>query len=234
MLNSRKSKNSEKKQKIILIGAGVAAQVICTVLKEDPSVEIHGFAVHEVFITQNIIEGVPVVAIENLLNLYNPKDFFCINGVGYSNLNQNRESIFFEIKSLGYNFLTYAHPSANILSNKIGEGTFIMPGVVIEPYSKVGYNTVIWSNAVVAHHVEIENHCWVASGVVIAGESRIKKNVFLGINSTVIDKIIVGEYSLIGAGALITKDTADAGVFLTRPAEKHRFNSLDYTKFLSL
>ena len=225
---------NETKRKVILIGSALAAQLMYKVLQQDPSIEVTAFAVNEEFLDKLEIEGIKVYSIESLPKYFSPDDYVCINGVGYSNVNQNRESTFNQLKSLGYEFLTYIHPSATILTEEIGEGTFIMPGAVIEPFAEVGCNTVVWSNAVVAHHVIIGDNCWIASGVVIAGESEIKKNVFLGVNATITNKITVGEFNIVGAGALITKDTESEHVFLARSGEKHRFDSKNYAKFFGL
>lgn len=217
--------------KIIILGNSIAAHIIYGILARDKSIEVVAFAVSARYIKEQEMFGKPVHAIENLVESYAPGSLKFINATGYKNLNQNRELLFRKVKELGYDFVTYIHQNATILTDDIGEGVFIMPGVVIEPYAVIGNNTVIWSNSVIAHHASISENCWIASGCVVAGQSVIGRNTFLGVNSTVVNNIVVGDYNLIGAGALISKNTSPQDVFLARSGEKHRFDSHNYVTF---
>jgi sugar O-acyltransferase (sialic acid O-acetyltransferase NeuD family) len=218
-------------EKIIIIGNAIAAQIIFALLKQDTTLDIVAFSVNATYIRDNILCGKPVYALETLSEKYAPDQYQLINAIGYSNLNKNRESTFLEAKKQGFKFKNYIHPTAVILSEIVGEGVFIMPGAVIEPFSIIGANTVIWSNSVIAHHAFIQDHCWIASGCVIAGEAQIGRNSFLGVNATVVNKVSVGEYNIIGAGTLIVKNTERKAVILARAGEQHRFDSENYAKF---
>ena len=48
----------------------------------------------------------------------------------------------------------------------------------------------------------------------ISGHCEIKSNCFLGVNSTVGHGVKVAKETLLGAGAVITKDTEEKGVYL--------------------
>ena len=229
MLNLKNKLN----KKVIILGDAIGAQVMSKLLKQNPTIEIAAYAVNAQYHNKKEIDGTKVYPLENLLDHFPANQYQLVNGLGYSNVNRNREIIFHQAKEMGYQFLTYIDSKATALTQSIGEGVFIMPGAVIEPYASIGANTVIWSNSTIAHHVIIEENCWIASGVVIAGGSKIKKNAFLGVNSTIVDKVTVYEANIIGAGALITKSTCVENVFLARSGEKHRFDSENYAKFFN-
>lgn len=218
--------------KLVIIGDAAGAEIMYAVIENDPRIEVSAFSVHNAFLKKPQMFGKQIVSFEDLPKLFPPAEFKLINAIGYSNINKNRESLFLQAKALGYDFYTYIHPSATILSKEIGEGTFVMAGVVIEPFTKIRANTVIWSNSVVAHHAIIDENCWVASGVIISGEARIKKNCFIGVNSTVVNKVVVEEYNILGAQTLITKNTAPSSVYISRSGEPHRFSSEDYAKHI--
>ena len=106
-----------------------------------------------------------------------------------------------------------------------------MDHVSVHPYVKIGNNNFFWSNSVVAHHSSIENNCWVASGVTISGVTTIKSNAFLGVNATIGHQIIIERENFIGANTLISKNTKEKEVFVSRDGEKYRLDSERFLQF---
>ena len=104
----------------------------------------------------------------------------------------------------------------------------------IEPYARVGAHTRVWSNVTLAHHSSVEDHCWVAAGTVISGQARVLRNTFLGVGCTVVNSVTVGEFNVVGAGALISRDTKPHSVHLARSAEPFRYSSEDYVKHFGI
>ena len=68
----------------------------------------------------------------------------------------------------------------------------------------------------------------------IGALANIKNNVFIGQSSTVVSGKVesIGEYSLVGAGSLVTKSIPSNVVAVGSPAKelKQRFNNLDNEK----
>ena len=160
------------------------------------------------------------------------KDYKVVLGIGYSNLNQNREAIFNRIKSMGYTLETYIHPSAVVhYGATIGEGSMVLSNSVVEPFAEIGCNSLIWSNCTIAHHSKVHSHCWIASNTVLSGEASIKDLSFIGVGCTIVNKVTVEKLNIIGAGSLITKNTRPEEVFLSRNAEKHRFDAINYAQY---
>ena len=56
----------------------------------------------------------------------------------------------------------------------------------------------------------------------------------MGVNATVVNNITIGEYNVIGGGALMTKDTKANTVHLARSAEPWRFTAEDYAKYFGV
>jgi len=216
---------------IIIVGHTNAARIFFAILSKDPQINIAAFTVHEAFLDADQLFGVKLVAFETLSSRFSPDEYSIVNGVGYGNVNRNRELTYLAAKEAGYPLFTYVHPSATNLAENVGEGVFVMPGAVIEPYARLGANSVVCSNTTVAHDSIIEENCWLASGTVVSGGAHIKRNTFLGVNSTIVNNIIVEEYNIIGAQTLIAKNTAKNGVYLSRPGEPHRFASEDYARY---
>jgi len=219
-------------KKIIIIGNEIGAKTLYGYLHNDSRYKIVAFSVDKEYIKENDIMNVPVVAIENLQMKYPNNEYSIILGIGYKNLNKNREDMFNRIKEMGYIIETYIHPSAVILNdNNIGEGSMIFAGAVIEPHTKIGNNSLIWANCVIAHNAEIADNAWIASNSIISGEAKIHNNTFIGVNCTISNNVIIAERNIIGAATFISKSTQPNEVYLSRMGEKHRFDAENYSKY---
>ncbi len=221
-------------QKVILIGHSITAEILYAYLRGDERYEVIGLAVDDDFLTQGGIEGVPCVGLSKIQETYPPHECCALMAVGYNTLNKTRESLFLRVKEMGYSVLTYVHPDARVFTEyPLGEGCVILPSV-IEPYVKLGANTMIWCHVTLAHHSSIAENCWIASGAVISGQAKILRNSFLGVNATVVNEVTVEAYNIIGASALISKNTKPYTVHLARSAEPFRASSEDYVKYFGV
>ena len=218
---------------VIIYGNGRIARVLFKFVKHELNVAC--FTVDDCFITDKTLLDLPVYPFDKIDKLYSPADFKILLAVGYHEMNRLRRSLFSQIKSRGYTIGSYIHPSVVLHDDvRIGEGNLILDNVSIQPEVKIGNNNFIWSNSVIAHGVNISDHCWIASGSVIAGDSKINSGCFLGINSTISHNVIIGKETFIGGSSLINRDTPSNSVHISRPAEKHRLDSLSFLNFTKL
>ena len=72
---------------------------------------------------------------------------------------------------------------------------------------------VIWSGNHIGHHSVIKDHVFISSHCVISGACTIEPFAFLGVNCTIRDETSVAAETLVGAGALILKDTKPFEVY---------------------
>lgn len=219
-------------KKIIIIGNKIGAKTIYGYLSQDKRYQVDAFCVDKEFIEKQELVDLPVVSFDVLKQKYPNTEYTIVLGIGYTKLNQNRENMFLRIKDMGYTIETYIHPSAIILNgNKIGEGSMVFAGSIIEPNTIIGENSLIWSNCVIAHNAEVKDNCWIAANSIVSAEATIQNNTFIGVNCTITNHVEVSEFNIIGAGALISKNTKPNEVYLSRISEKHRFDSTNYSKF---
>jgi sugar O-acyltransferase (sialic acid O-acetyltransferase NeuD family) len=219
-------------KKIVLAGNAITANILYAYLREDKRYEVAGAVVDDEFLAAGSVEGLKTVGFSRVKEIFAPSAFCVVMAIGYNNLNRTRTAMSAKLKSAGYDIETYLHPDARIYStNPIGEGSIVLPGVVIEPFVHVGANTVIWSNVTLAHDSRVADNCWVAAGTVVSGQASICQNSFLGVNATVVNSVTVDEYNFVGAGALITKSTKAGAVHLARSAELLRYSSDDYVQY---
>jgi len=217
-------------ESVIIIGNSITAEVLYSLIRSDERYNVECFAVDNEFITEDKFQGLRVVDIEDIPNLFDKSKIKIILAVGYSNINQNREAIYKKIIDLDFEIETYIHHDAKVHSKDIGRGCVFLPGAIVDPCCTIGENTVIWSNVICAHHSIIGDNCWIASGSILSGEVKVGNNTFIGVGAVIVNKVVLGAYNIIGAGALITKNTNENEVYLTKAGEKIPFNSNEYAK----
>jgi carbonic anhydrase/acetyltransferase-like protein (isoleucine patch superfamily) len=103
----------------------------------------------------------------------------------------------------------YICRTAYIIGNvQIGEGSGILPGVVIRgdfARIKIGRNTFVEDNSVLhsGSSMEIGDNVIIGHNAVIHG-SKIGNNTLIGSNATILDNSEIGEYCVIGAGCVVS------------------------------
>jgi sugar O-acyltransferase (sialic acid O-acetyltransferase NeuD family) len=214
-------------KKVIIFGNGQIAEVAATYIQEDQNVEIEAFTVEKQFINKKNFLNYPLIPFEELINIYNPENYYLFAPISYKEMNSHRERIYKKGKSLGYKFYSFVHKNCINYALNIGENCFILENNVIQPFSYIGNNCIIWSGNHIGHHTTIASHTFISSHVVISGSVKIGESSFLGVNSTIIDNIKIGEFSLVGAGTLITRDLPPKSVVIGKSSKRNeKINSL--------
>jgi len=200
----------------VIFGTSIFAEVASFYLKHDSEFEVVAYTVNKKNIDCDEFEGCPVIPFEEITEKYPPEKFDMFIAIAYQKINQIRAKIFSEAKSKGYNLISYVNSKVTKWGElDIGENCFIFENVVIQPFVKIGNNVIIWSGDHIGHHTTIEDHCFITSHVVISGNVVIGEYSFLGVNATIRDGIKIDKKNVIGAGAVILKDTKEGEVYTT-------------------
>lgn len=202
-------------EKIVLFGFGDIAQIAKYYFDIDSEYEVVAFTLDEDYISDNSFEGLPVVPFNNIEKTYPPNKYKMFIALSYTNMNKLRQQKYFEAKEKGYKLVSYVSSKCSYMSQyEHGDNCFIFEDNTIQPYVKIGNNVTLWSGNHIGHHSEIHDHNFISSHVVISGHCTIESNCFLGVNSTVAHKIIIAKESLLGAGAIIAKNTEEKGIYV--------------------
>lgn len=119
--------------------------------------------------------------------------------------NPARKKIASRLKNLTW--LTLIHPNAYVCDSVIkGCGTLICAGVVIQPEARIGDHVIINTGAHIDHECIIENYAHVSPGNNLAAGVQIGEGTIMGIGTSVIPFIKIGDWCCIGAGAVVVKD----------------------------
>ena len=207
-------------KKVVIFGVGNFAKLVHSHLKNSPH-EVVGFTVNKKMLNEPVFLDLPVIPFENIDKKYPPKDFCLFIAMGHTNMNKNRARIFNESKKLGYELLSYVHPTSIIGEDvKMGENCLILENNVIKPYVTIGNNVIIQSSNVISHDVVIKDHCFIIDQVVILGHVTIESYCIICANSTIRNRITIAKECIIGIGALIMKNTIEKGVYAIGSAQR--------------
>lgn len=118
----------------------------------------------------------------------------------------------------------------NLYECEIGDNCMIGNFVEIQKGAKIGNDCRIQSHSFICDLVTIEDNVFIGHGVMFindkyppSGDSEkwestlIKKNVSIGSNATILP-VTIGENSVIGAGAVVTRDVPSNVVVAGNPA----------------
>ena len=203
----------------LIVGNGDYAVMISNYFKNTMNVRVDGFTVKKDIITKETINGMPVIPAEDIQKHYPPDNCRLIMGIGYRNMNQIKEKEFQRYKDKGYDFINYIHPTAIIEKDVvIGEGNNIFEGVIIQSGVRIGNANLIYGGVCVSHGVIMGSFNSLSVKACIAGCTYVGNNCFIGANSTVRDHITVADYTLVGAGTYLCKDSEPYDVIVTQKA----------------
>ncbi|MEM0368679.1 MAG: acyltransferase [Desulfurococcaceae archaeon] len=120
---------------------------------------------------------------------------------------------------------------------RIGKNCNIGKDVYIDVDVEIGDNVKIQNGVSVYRGVKIENEAFIGPHVVFTNDlyprsfstdwqiipTLVKRGASIGANATIVCGIVIGEYALIGAGAVVTKDVPPHGLVTGNPAKLRGF-----------
>jgi sugar O-acyltransferase (sialic acid O-acetyltransferase NeuD family) len=117
-------------------------------------------------------------------------------------------------KRFGLRFHTLVHPTAYVSPlAELNEGVFVGANSVIGPGARLGEHVFVNRGATIGHDTHIGAFSRIQPGSNLGGLSRIGHGVTVAIGATLIERLVVGDNSFIGAGAVVTADV-DASVLV--------------------
>ncbi len=201
--------------RVAIIGAGGHAKVIADAILASGGDQIFGFFDDNPVLWQNAIFGVPVSG--PITGWQNHSVDSLILGIGN---NRIRKKVFDQFKSIGAQFATVVHPRATLAKGVVlGEGVVIFANVVVNAGTRIGADCILNTACTVDHDCVVGAHAHLAPAVNIAGDVRIGEGVFAGIGTKIIPEISIGDWAVVGAGAVVTRNVEAAAKVAGVPAK---------------
>jgi sugar O-acyltransferase (sialic acid O-acetyltransferase NeuD family) len=205
-------------KKLVIFGTRQIAEVLGWYFTHDSEYQVVAYTVDADYLAESSFQGSPVVAFEEVSRAFPPDDHAMFIALSYAKMNRIRAAKYAAAKAAGYGLASHISPRASAWEGlPLGDNSFVMEHNVVQPFSRIGSNTILWAGNHIGHHATIGDHCFLASHIVVSGAVRIGDHCFIGVNATLRDGISVAERCLIGAGALIMADTQAEQVFVAQP-----------------
>jgi sugar O-acyltransferase (sialic acid O-acetyltransferase NeuD family) len=194
-------------RRLVIGGASAIAEVAYELFAHDSDYDVVAFTVDRDYIQDDELFGLPVVATEDVAELYPPAEHDAFVALGYGELNRRRTAFVAAMKEKGYSLATYVSSHAFRWHNvAIGENCLIFENNVLQPFVTIGDNVTLWSGNHIGHHSTIRDNVFIASHVVVSGFVDVGESCFIGVNATIANDLTIGADCLIGAAAIVLRD----------------------------
>jgi len=115
----------------------------------------------------------------------------------------------------GANLVSVVHPAAIVSPHaSIGSGAVVFANAVINACAVVGAGAIVNTGAVVEHDCVVGDFAHVSPNAVLAGGVTLGQEVWVGACASVRQLISIGQDSIVGMGAVVTKDV-ESGLTVT-------------------
>lgn len=143
----------------------------------------------------------------------------CVSGLVAIGHNQTRAEKAAWLESHGVELATVVHPSAVVSPSAVlGRGSQVISGAVINAEARFGANCIVNTNSVVEHDCVVGDSVHIAPGAVVGGGARIGEGSQVSIGVRVLPLVEIGADTMIGAGAVVTKNLPDGVTAVGVPA----------------
>jgi acetyltransferase-like isoleucine patch superfamily enzyme len=146
------------------------------------------------------------------------------------------ESFKAEIRDVIFGSNVRVTEPCNLYECTIGSDCFVGPFVEIQKGVIIGSHCKIQSHSFICEMVTIGHHCFIAHGVMFVNDTfkegkpaggdkalwkptLIGNHVSIGSNATILP-VTICDHAVIGAGAVVTKNITEPGMYAGNPAKK--------------
>jgi sugar O-acyltransferase (sialic acid O-acetyltransferase NeuD family) len=206
--------------KLVIFGTGDIARLAHYYFSHDSDHEVVAFTVDKEYRQTDVFLELPLLNFEHVTEYYPPATHKMFIALSYAKMNKIRAKKYQQAKELGYELVSYLSSKCSFLTdNPVGDNCFILEDNTVQPFVKIGNNVTLWSGNHIGHDSVIEDHCFLASHIVVSGHVHIHPYCFIGVNATLRNSITIAPETLIGAGAVVMKDTVEKGVYVPERAK---------------
>lgn len=209
-----------KMEKIVIIGGRGNGTVIASTIEDckerGENVTCIGF-LNDV---EKEINGYPVLGgIHNMDWRKLPEDYKFIYAMSNIKQSPERYQLLQELKIPLERFATVIHPTAVVSKKaKIGFGVVLMPFALVSPNVVIGNHSQMYAQSFVGHDTVVDEMVFIANNASVGGRIKIKNGAHIGSNSSTLERIVIGAFSVIGLASVVLKDVGDYEKVVGSPA----------------
>lgn len=197
------------KPDLILIGAGGHARACKDVIEQEEKYHIVGLVgLLEELHTQSL--GYEVIATDAELAKLAKKTSYALITAGQILSAKLRISLFQQATLSGFQMPVVIAPTAHVSRHaRIGAGSIVMHGAVVNAGANVGRNCIINSRALLEHDTKVDEHCHISTGAILNGGVSVGAGSFIGSGCIIKEGLTIGKDCLVGMGLTVRRTLAD-------------------------
>lgn len=190
---------------LLLLGGGGHCHSCIDVIEAAKNYKIVGIVQPD--LSSDLVLNYPVIGSDNDLPELLKSSKAAFITVGQIKNPETRIRLFDLLKQLGAELPVIISPKAYCSKHaKLGEGSIVMHGAIVNAGAKIGKNCIVNNQALVEHDAEINDHCHISTGARVNGNVSIGKGTFVGSGVVIKEGVLIGEHVIIGAGQIILND----------------------------
>lgn len=199
----------QRLSEILIYGVGGHSKVVADTLERQAQYKVAGFLDDNPMLWGKEVLGCKVLGGISMLTDEELSHYPVIIAIGD---NQARQRLAVQLEAIGLSFACAIHPSAQIAKDtQIGPGVMVMANVAINPGTRIGAHVIVNTGAIIEHDCVIHDFVHISPAATLAGNVVVEEGAHLGMGCSVLPGVRIGAHSVVGAGAVVTKDVA-AGV----------------------
>lgn len=121
------------------------------------------------------------------------------------------------------------HPRAFVADTaRLGRGSQVLAHALVAADADIGDACIINHKASIDHECRIADGAHVAPGATLCGCVMVDENVMIGAGSLILPRLKIGRDSIVGAGAVVTRDVPSGVVVVGNPAKVTRNVAMEH------
>ncbi|MFY9446108.1 MAG: acetyltransferase [Dethiobacteria bacterium] len=213
--------------KLVIIGAGGFAREVAWLIedinKDKKQLDLIGFIDENEANHGKVLNGYPVLGgFDYLANTRINEQLYAVCAVGNP---VSKKKLVQKATEYGLKFTNLIHPSINISKSvELGTGNIICAGNILTVNISIGSHVIVNLNCTVGHDVICHDYTTILPGASVSGNVVINNGCDIGTNASIIQGITIGEWSIIGAGAVVVRDIPPHCTAVGVPAKPIKFH----------
>jgi sugar O-acyltransferase (sialic acid O-acetyltransferase NeuD family) len=202
---------------LLLAAASGLAREVLAVVRAHRLYDVVGFLDDASGLAGATIDGLPVLGQIDAVAAFPTAKLLVCAGHGAI-----RQRIVTRLEALGVpraRLATVVHPSVEIPEGcAVGGGSILLAGVALTTAVTIGEHVVIMPNASLTHDCVLEDYVTICAGTALGGDVVVRRNAYLGMNSSVRERKIIGVGATLGMGAVLLRDLPAGETWVGAPA----------------
>lgn len=211
-------------KKVIVMGGKGMGVIAASIIDVLPDMELIGFLNDGVPAgeTQGKFKQIPVLGTpEDVHRFIEYEDTYVL--LAYKTMKKEKEmwEKLLRLNIPREKFINVIHPSVQIPWDycSIGNGVMMAPNVQLSPDTTISDNCILLGNSFIGHDSTLERYVSVANHASIGARVHLGKAAHIGSNATIRQGVNIGDFSLVGMGAVVLHDVPPNTIVAGVPAK---------------